>query len=63
KLEHFFRRIHANTDQLGHDGFLHWTVSSSVSSQDRCEPSTPSILFPSARKTGKRMLRTPPFDV
>jgi hypothetical protein len=44
KLEHFFRRIHANTDQLGHDGFLHWTVSSSVSSQDRCEPSTPSVL-------------------
>jgi hypothetical protein len=44
KLEHFFRRIHANTDQLGHDGFLHWTLSSSVSSQDRCEPSTPSVL-------------------
>jgi hypothetical protein len=35
KLEHFFRRIHANTDQLGHDGFLHWTVSSSVLSENQ----------------------------
>ncbi|MCF3637658.1 hypothetical protein LU298_14300 [Komagataeibacter intermedius] len=44
ELKHFFRGIHFDTDQLRHDGFLHWTVNSSVSSQEHCEPSTPSVL-------------------